>query len=75
LQWVHHGVALDSGTRVTSELVRQIDDEELGNIRSAVGEAAYARSRPDEARAVFERVALAKDFVKFLTLPAYELID
>jgi malate synthase len=74
-QWVHHGVALEDGTRVTSELVRRVEDEELEKIRSAVGEDVYARSRPDDARAVFERVALSPELVEFLTLPAYELID
>jgi malate synthase len=28
-----------------------------------------------EARRVFEQVALAEEFVDFLTLPAYELLD
>jgi malate synthase len=31
--------------------------------------------RLDEARRVFEQVALAGEFVEFLTLPAYELLD
>ena len=29
----------------------------------------------DEARELFEQVALGDDFVEFLTLPAYERID
>ena len=33
------------------------------------------RGRPEETRALFERVALADDFPEFLTLPAYELLD
>jgi hypothetical protein len=28
-----------------------------------------------ESREVFEQVALAEDFIKFLTLPAYRLVD
>jgi malate synthase len=32
-------------------------------------------SRFQEAREIFERVALADDFVEFLTLPAYDYID
>ena len=31
--------------------------------------------RFDDARKVFEQVALDENFVDFLTLPAYELID
>ena len=74
-QWIGNGVRLDTGETVTADLVRAVEDEELSGIRSLVGEEAYAYGRYDEARAVFERVALAEDFVDFLTIPAYELID
>jgi len=50
-------------------------EEELAKIRSAAGSEAYSSGRWDQARTVFEQVALADDFVDFLTLPAYELID
>jgi malate synthase len=33
------------------------------------------RARHPQAAAVFEQVALSDDFVEFLTLPAYELLD
>jgi malate synthase len=32
-------------------------------------------ARVDEARELFERVALSGEFVEFLTIPAYEHID
>ena len=32
-------------------------------------------ARVDEARALFEQVALSAEFVEFLTIPAYEHID
>ena len=32
-------------------------------------------TRLDEARELFERVALGEHFVEFLTIPAYEHID
>ncbi len=35
----------------------------------------FGDGRFDDARAVFDEVALADDFVEFLTLPAYERID
>jgi malate synthase len=35
----------------------------------------FGEGRFEEARAVFDEVALADDFVEFLTLPAYERID
>jgi malate synthase len=66
-QWVHNAVVLDTGETVTAELVRRVVAEEVAGI----GEI----ERLDDARTLFEQVALAEDFPDFLTLPAYELID
>ena len=74
-QWVHGSVQLAEGTTVTEQLVRTGIEEELATIRGALGEQAYHEGRWDQARSVFEQVALADDFVDFLTLPAYDLID
>jgi malate synthase len=75
-QWVHNGVALDDGRKITAELVRQIATEELDKIRKQVGDDFfYNQGRPAESRALFEQVALSEDFVEFLTLPAYEVLD
>jgi malate synthase len=59
-QWLRHG-------RVSLDEVRQAIDEEM----KVLGDGA----RLDEARDLFERVALDDDFVEFLTIPAYEHID
>jgi malate synthase len=75
-QWVRHGVQLDTGDQVTRDLVRRVADEELEKIRKQVGdEFFYSDGRPDQSRALFERVALSEDFVEFLTLPAYEQLE
>jgi malate synthase len=71
-QWVHNGVATAEGTPITAEYVRALETEELAKVRETIGEEAYARGRYDEARELFDSVALADDFVDFLTLPAYE---
>jgi malate synthase len=65
-QWLHNGVVLDdTGVKVTRELVERVADEE---IRKLGGDAtAY-----EAARTLFMEVAVADDFVDFLTLPAYE---
>ena len=60
---------------VTRELVARIVGEELDKIRRAVGDEAFARGRADDARALFEQVALEEEFPDFLTLPAYEHLD
>jgi len=74
-QWIRHGVQLEDGRVVTRELVREILDEEMTRIRSAVGEGTWESGRPEETREVFEQVALADEFPEFLTLPAYDYID
>jgi malate synthase len=74
-QWVHNSARLSSGQQVDAALVRQITDEELARLRGAMGEQAYDAGRFKEAREVFEQVALADEFVDFLTLPAYDLLD
>jgi malate synthase len=49
---------------ITAERAREVLDAELPE-----------GGRFPEAREVFERVALADEFVEFLTLPAYDYID
>jgi malate synthase len=64
-QWVHGSVKLaDTGEVVTAQMVRGLLDE------TAFDDPYY-----DQARQVFERVALDDDFATFLTIPAYALID
>ena len=74
-QWVHNRVHLAEGPVVDRDLVRRIEDEELARLRQTYGEEVYGRGRFEEARRIFDQVALADEFVEFLTLPAYELID
>jgi malate synthase len=74
-QWVHHGATMSNGQRITSQLVRTLEAEELAKVREAIGASAFDAGRFDEARALFEQVALSDQFVEFLTLPAYDYID
>jgi malate synthase len=74
-QWIRHGAALADGRSVTRELVREAIAEELEKLRAAVGDKAFDAARPDDARALFEQVALAEELEDFLTLPAYELLE
>jgi malate synthase len=59
-QWIRHGEA-------DRDHVRELEDTEL--------ERLGGEGRWDDARAVFDQVALGEDFVEFLTLPAYENLD
>jgi malate synthase len=70
-QWLHNDIALADGQAVTRELVEQIIAEELGKIRAQLG-ATYDESQYEQARSLFTEVALADEYVEFLTWPAYE---
>jgi malate synthase len=64
-QWVRHG-------RFEREEVERAIDEEVGRFRGEMGEGDW---RVDEAREIFEQVALGERFVEFLTLPAYDYLE
>jgi malate synthase len=74
-QWIRHGSTLDNGRTVTRDLVRQYLDEELAKIHAEVGDEVWKKGRPDETRAVFERVALGDELPEFLTLVAYDKLQ
>ena len=74
-QWIRHHVSVKEGIRASPELVRQIVEEELSKIRQVIGVETYAKGRFNEARAIFELVAVDDAFIEFLTIPAYEYID
>jgi malate synthase len=59
-QWLRHG-------RVSLDEVRETIEREAAGLRDV--------PRADEARRLFESVALNDDFVEFLTVPAYEHVD
>ncbi len=59
-QWLRHG-------RVSLDEARETIAAEMDNLREI--------PRIDEARELFERVALTDEFEEFLTIPAYEHIE
>jgi len=74
-QWLRHSTKLDDGTPVIRDLVQEIEAEELGKIRDALGADASESGRFKEAQEIFEQVSLSDDFADFLTLPAYDYLD
>jgi malate synthase len=74
-QWVHHGSTLSDGRTVSRDLVKQLLDEETAKIRESVGESTWRAGRPAETREIFERVALSRELIEFLTLVAYGYLD
>jgi len=74
-QWLHTGKSLAEGPAITRDLILRLEKEELAKIAEAYGPAVYAKGRFAEATTLFEQVALSDDFIEFLTIPAYNLID
>jgi malate synthase len=70
-QWIRSpkGV-LEDGRKVTAELFKKLLAEELAKVKNAGAEGQL-----DEAARLFERITTDDQYVEFLTLPAYELID
>jgi malate synthase len=75
-QWINSpkGV-LEDGRKVDAELFRQVLAEELPKVRQIVGDEAYEGGTYEKASKLFEEITLSKEFVEFLTLPAYGMID
>ena len=74
-QWVKHKKDLDNGQTVTTDLVKTIIQQEIAAIEEDMGTDLFNTFPFDKAQKVFEEVALADEFVDFLTLPAYEIIN
>jgi malate synthase len=64
-QWVRHG-------RFERDEVERVIGEEVERFRAELGEGEW---RVDEAREIFEEVALGDRFEEFLTLPAYDYLE
>jgi malate synthase len=73
-QWVANGVTLTTGEIVTAAMAREAIETEMADLRSELGVEPFAEHRFEEARTLFEQVALSEHFIEFLTLPAYELL-
>jgi malate synthase len=75
-QWIHHprGV-LQDGRKVTVDLFRQTLAEELEKIRAAVGDTAYEAGGYEGAARLFDELTVSDQFVEFLTIPGYALLD
>jgi len=74
-QWINSGAQLEDGRKVTYELFQEILPEELQKIEQYVGKEAYENGRFAEAIELFDQLVKSEEYIEFLTLPAYELID
>jgi len=73
-QWIHspNGV-LEDGRKVDEELFRTVVAEELEAVKGKFPESQAHYF--DEAAKLFDEISTTDEFVDFLTLPAYNMID
>jgi malate synthase len=74
-QWIRSpkGV-LDDGRKVTVELFRELLKQELPKVREYLGEDGWKAGQYEAAAKLFDEITTG-DYVEFLTLPAYAMID
>ena len=73
-QWIQRRCSLDDGRMITYSMVSEMIPQELEKIREYVGDERYSRGRFAKATELFDELIQSRDFVEFLTLPAYDLI-
>jgi malate synthase len=75
-QWMRSpkGV-LDDGRKVTRELFHALLEDELKKTPRLVGAEGYAAGKYAEGARLFEEISVSDEYVEFLTLPAYEMLD
>ena len=74
-QWIRSEKGkLDDGRKVTAGLLRSLLAEELPKVKAYLGDAAWNAGTYEAGAKLFEQITTC-DYVEFLTLPAYALID
>ena len=74
-QWIRSEKGkLDDGRKVTADLFRELLAEELPKVKTHLGEEGWRAGKYEAGAALFEKITTG-DYVEFLTLPAYALID
>ncbi|MBV9260819.1 MAG: malate synthase A [Pseudolabrys sp.] len=74
-QWLQYGAELEGGIKVSRAYFEKAMHEEMEKVKAEVGGRHYAQGRFPEAIRIFRELALSRDFIPFLTIPAYKLIS
>jgi malate synthase len=69
-QWRTHGTALDDGRPMSTQLYAVIRDEELGRLQSSAPDYRWT-----DAGSLLDELVLSDEFIDFMTIPAYRLLD
>jgi malate synthase len=70
-QWRTHNAKLADGTLFTAELYEEIRDEQVEIIRKELSN----ETRLQEATTLLDQLVLSNDFIPFLTIPGYGLLN
>jgi malate synthase len=74
-QWIRSPKGkLDDGRKVSVEMFRQMLPEELRRVAAELGDEAWKAGRYEQAAKLFDQLTTG-EYVEFLTLPAYEMVD
>ena len=74
-QWLHHQAKLDNGQTVTAELFHQTLKQEMEALAAQIPVGDFTKGRYIEAAELLDKLVISPQFVTFLTLPGYELLD
>jgi malate synthase len=66
-QWIHNDVSTDQGRKIDSSWVNTLADEEVAKLSADIDFS--------QAREMFLSTAVVDDYLDFLTLPAYSVMD
>lgn len=73
-QWLKNEVRLEDGRLFTSELYKDLLDDEVAKITAQIGAENIKNSKLNLAISLFDKLVLSEEFEEFLTLPAYQYI-
>jgi malate synthase len=74
-QWIRHGASTDDGAPIDRARIAGVTAQVMDEIAATVGEDRLGGMRLDDARGLFERVALSEAFEDFLTPIGMQMLD
>ncbi|MGK0387679.1 MAG: malate synthase, partial [Maribacter sp.] len=74
-QWLKRNSKMEDGRAITLELYEAFLLDEMKKIEEMVGKERFQKGRFQDAKNLFDLLVKQDDFIEFLTLPAYEMIN
>jgi malate synthase len=74
-QWLQNASKLEDGRTIDLKLYQDLKSDELNHIEQYVGKSAFQHGKFKEAIVLFDELVCKADYIDFLTLSAYELLN